>query len=476
MKRLMASFLILVLFAIICIPSTVWGENEETDKGTENDVEIATTLSPSELEAEAAILIEQKTGKILFSKNEHQKLYPASTTKILTALLAIEYGNLDDVVTVGNEANLVAIDGSKAGLDLNEEIKLKDLLMGLMLPSGNDAANTIAVHIGRKVSNNPNLGISEAMNAFYDLMNQKVASILQNPNSHFANPHGYHDKEHYTTAYDLSMIAREAMNYPVFREIVKTYAYDYPDWNGVDPKDPSKKEIRYWRNKNRLIIEGNPYYYEYATGIKTGYTSAAGHCLVSSASKDGLDVIAVVLNSTKEGQWTDSLKLLKFGIENFTHYDLVKEGEVIGEPVYVENHSADDSGELLLVAEKAFGDVFFKPDIQNIEEKIEINPEITAPISKGEVLGKVTYMLKGTVLFETNLLAGRDVAKKTIFNLPFPDDHKNSPEVDPQTNQGKEKGRPAWYWVVLSVIFALFLLRSILLARRRRYRRYLYRR
>lgn len=160
-------------------------------------------------------------------------------------MLALEHGDLKEVVTVRNEANLCQPDGSKAGLDLEEQITLENLIRGLLLPSGNDAAYTIAVHIARKVSNDPNMPIEQALDKFSELMNEK-AKELGAENSQFVNPHGYHNDEHYTTARDLALITREAMKYDFFREVVSTQVFTIKDWNNAE-------EIRYWRNSNALI-------------------------------------------------------------------------------------------------------------------------------------------------------------------------------------------------------------------------------
>src|SRR5690606_13134574 len=149
----------------------------------------------------------------------------------------------------------------------------------------------------RKVTGNPDMPINEAIEYFCDMMNAR-AKVAGAKDSHFSNPHGYHKDDHFTTPYDMAMIAREAMKYEFLQEVVSTHMYTMEDWNGVNKEEPTKKEIRYWRNTNLLIDKNNKkYYYPYATGIKTGYTSAAGQCLVSSATKGDLDLIAVVFKS-----------------------------------------------------------------------------------------------------------------------------------------------------------------------------------
>lgn len=258
------------------------------------------------LEAEGVAVIDQDTGELLLSKHEKKRLYPASTTKILTALLAIELGDLDEQVTVGEEILRIGSDESKAGLQVGESLSLAELLNALMLPSGNDAANTIAVHIARKVSNEPQLESDEAFQLFASLMNERARQTGAT-DSHFVNPHGLHDRKHYTTAYDMALIAQEAMRNQSFREIVRTDVYD----RDVMEQNHPEKEV--FVNRNELLQEGSEHYFAGTTGIKTGFTSQAGSCLVSSATRNGVDLIAVVLHSTEEDVWHDSIELLEYG-------------------------------------------------------------------------------------------------------------------------------------------------------------------
>lgn len=288
MKRLLA--VILIINSII----------------TYNPVSFAQTkkVLPS-IQGQGAIVMEQSSGKIIYNKGLHKKFYPASTTKILTALLAIEKGNLKDVITVGKEINLINKDSSKAGLYVGQRISLKNLIYGLMLPSGNDAANTIAVYIGRKASGNKGLTQQQAISHFVKLMNQR-GKDLGVKESNFTNPHGYHNPKHYTSVYDLSLITKKAFSYSFFREVVKTPTYTLV----INSK--TKKKVT-WYNRNELIQSKNKHYYSYATGIKTGHTSSAGYCLVSSATKDDKGLFVIVMKSTQEGQWSDTKKLYTYG-------------------------------------------------------------------------------------------------------------------------------------------------------------------
>lgn len=292
MKRNLCILLIAVL--LVCFLPGLCGQG---------DIELDEQPQPQP-QAVGTVVINQKTKDILYEKNAHQRLYPASTTKILTALLVIENEDLDITITVGDEIQLVDADGSRAGLKTGEQITIKDLLAGLMLRSGNDAAYVLAVHTARQISGNNSMNSSESVAYFAELMNRRARKVGAR-DSHFVNPDGYHDEQHYTTAYDMALIAREAMKKRSFREIVSKKSHLIHGNNG---------ELRHcWKNTNRLLDPDSPYHYPAATGIKTGYTKPAGHCFVASADIEGKKIIAVIFNSSKEGKWTDSIQLLDYG-------------------------------------------------------------------------------------------------------------------------------------------------------------------
>lgn len=249
--------------------------------------------------ARAAVLIERNTGMVLLCHNENEPLPMASTTKVMTALLALEKGNLDDVVTVGR--NAYGVPGTSIYLDLGEQITLRDLLYGLLLASGNDAAIAIAEHIGGSVE------------AFCAMMTERAAE-LGCEDTVFVNPNGLPAEGHHTTAYDLALIAREAMTHETFREIVSTQRASIP-WEG-------RSYDRILNNKNRLLAA-----YEGATGIKTGYTRAAGRCLVFGARRDGLEVIGVVLNCA---DWfNEAARLMDLGFERYEGFTALSAGETV---------------------------------------------------------------------------------------------------------------------------------------------------
>ena len=249
------------------------------------------------INSRAGILVEVSTGRILYEKRSTEKMWPASTTKIMTAILVLENCNLDDMVTVTE----TAISNIPSGyvicdLQIGEEISVKDLLNALMIKSANDAAYVLAEHVGGSV------------NDFAYMMNQK-AKELGCTSTHFVNPNGIHNENHYSTAYDLYLIAKYAMKNETFRNLVSTTEYTLPITNKYSNEDRS------FRTTNDLINPDSSNYYKNAIGIKTGYTSQAGNCLVSESSRDGLEFISVVLNGDR---FTDSKKLFDYAYDNFT--------------------------------------------------------------------------------------------------------------------------------------------------------------
>lgn len=248
--------------------------------------------------ARSAILMEQNSGRVLFEKDAYQVKRIASITKIMTAILAIESGMLNEDVKVSEKA--VRAEGSSIYLKPGEKIKLEDLVYGLMLRSGNDSAVAIAEHVGG------------SLDGFVYMMNQKAEEIGMSQ-THFANPHGLDDHEdHYSTAYDMALLTRYAMQNEKYREITGTKVHRSPN--------PNERWDRTWRNKNRLLTE----LYEYCTGGKTGYTKRAKRTLVTTATKGDMNLIAVTLNGPDD--WNDHMNMFEYGFKNFNMVEVISKG------------------------------------------------------------------------------------------------------------------------------------------------------
>ncbi|TMV47632.1 D-alanyl-D-alanine carboxypeptidase [Paenibacillus mesophilus] len=280
------------------IASTVWSRVSRSFGGAGLDIQ-----------ATHALVIDAATGTVLFAKNDRERAYPASTTKILTALIALEIGKPDELVTVGAEARPEDPEESRAGLRQGQRLKLYDLVEAALLPSGNDAARTLAVHIARKTAGNPNLSTAEAQEEFAKLMNKR-AKKAGATHSHFVNPSGLHDPDHYSTARDLALIAKAAMENERFRQAVQATGYEAVAVNGTGGA-AAKLSLS---NTNQLLQPDSANYFKGANGIKTGFTDQAGYCLVSSVARDGKKVIAVVLQSTGKDVYPDAAKLLTHGL------------------------------------------------------------------------------------------------------------------------------------------------------------------
>ena len=345
----------------------------------------------------SAILIDARTGNVLYEKNSNQQAYPASTTKILTAYIALtQIGDINtEIIPTKNAVMSVPVGSSLAYFSENEKLTLEQVLFGLLLPSGNDAANIIAEYVSGSNSN------------FAELMNV-TAEKLGATNSHFVNPSGWHDNEHYTTAADLAKIAYNAMKIPKFKEIVSQTRYVMPETN-------ASKVKRTFINTNKLLSSGE-YYYEAATGIKTGYTSQAGNCLVASASKDGVELISVAMGGHtvpvgKSAVYLDTINLLNFGFENYHNNQLVAQSNLITTitPKKAGKKTLD------IVTDSSINVLVENGDTPVFDRIISLNEKIVAPIKKGDVLGTLTYTQNDEVVGIVNLVAKTDIEKEHWF-------------------------------------------------------------
>lgn len=375
------------------------------------------------LKAETAVLMDQITGKALYEKDSHKRMYPASLTKVLTAILVMENLDMNDEITVGKEINLAGKDSSGAGLNVGDRISGRDLIWAIMLPSGNDASYTAAVTVARKKTGNVLTDTQDAVNYFTDLMNKRAREIGAKQ-SNFVNPDGYPDENHYSTAYDLALISREAMKNDFFREVARTYSYTVKDNKSSQVTLKSKKGSTEWFNKNQMINPHSKYYYKYAAGIKTGTTSAAGYCLASYAIKDDMALISIVLKANKEeARWVDSKALFEYGFGNFKYHTLMQKGESISKIKVVRKY-LEDVLELNAVADQDYTDILTDKDFKEIKQVIEWDPalvlpaknknneiRLSGPIKSGQVVGKVSYISNGNILSESRLLADKDSKK-----------------------------------------------------------------
>lgn len=342
--------------------------------------------------AEAAVLLEAGSGQVLFQKNARQKRPPASTTKIMTALLALEGGDPEQLVTVSPGA--AAVGEASLGLRAGEVLTLEDLIYGALLESGNDACVAIAEHIAGTESN------------FVMLMNQK-AKMVGAEDTSFKNTNGLPAVGHYTTALDLAVITRYALNNPVFKSIVSTRE-----------KIIGGPGERCLSNTNRMLWS-----YSWADGVKTGTTDEAGQCLVGSGTINGRQIISVVLNS--ENRWSDSIELLDYGFNNFEYRRVFEKGETAAEIAVKEGAG----GRVQAVASADYYVAVPKDRLDLIEKKYFVEQELYAPVVKGGYAGSVSITVDGMQAGSVGLVSDRDVKRKSAIRI-YLEKFLNWPEKD----------------------------------------------
>ena len=383
LKKYIKNLLIIIIIALITLSNNSYA----TETNSSNNLGIS---------AEAAILIEANTGTVLFEKNSKVKMYPASTTKILTAIIAIEKCNLNDVVTVHHSAISTIPSGySSAYLSDGEQLTVNDLLKVFLVHSANDAGYVLAEYI------------SGSVDEFSNIMNEKLHEIGCT-NSHFLNPSGIHNDNHYTTAEDLAKISAYCMKNSTFRSIVSM--------KNCTINKTNKSDVRTYKNTNDLLNPSSKYYIAECVGIKTGYTSQAKNCLISAFTKNKLNLISVVLgaptlSSGDSSRCIDSATLYNYGYSNYSIETLALKGSTIKNIEVV--NGTEETKDLGLVLED---EITLLKNVKNPDDtfKINLKDNISAPIQKDDIMGTVTYTSCG-LEYTTNLLASHDVETKINY-------------------------------------------------------------
>lgn len=319
-------------------------------------------------DARSAVLIEAESGQKLLSRNDSERLPMASTTKTMTALVVLEHCAPDEVLTVPDEA--VGVEGSSLYLAYGERLTVRDLLYGLMLRSGNDCAVALAIHVGGSVE------------GFAELMNER-AEKLGLINTHFVTPNGLHDEEHYTTAFELALIGAEALKNPVFREIVSTKYYTIKS----NIRDISIK------NKNTMLWD-----YSGCIGVKTGYTSQAGRCLLFAAERDGLTLVGCVLCCTP--MFYVAPQMLDYGFENYEKICAVPDGHELASARVTGTES-----EIGLVSDRSLFVLMRKAGLMNAELRVLLDENASAPVAKGQKLGTAELYCGSALLGRVGLVS-----------------------------------------------------------------------
>ena len=404
-NRLLSALLLSVLLAsLLALPASAVGD------GSAPAASGSAILSSMSIQAKAAILVDDDYQEILYEQNAHEKNYPASITKVMTTMLVIESvdrgeHSLDEVVTVGDQVELgIGSGGSGVGLKAGEQLRLEDLLYCALTASANEACNALAQFISGDVA------------SFVDLMNQRAAELGMK-NTHFANTHGYHDDDHYTTAYDIYLMCHEAMKHPTFRTIVSSKSHTVPATNLHAERNLHETNalVSTWR------ITG--YWYEYATGIKTGSTPEAGYCLASSATKNGKNLIAVVLGaenpknadgSTNRLQFSESSRLLKWGFDNFSRQTILDQSSMDFPEVGVTLSSGTN---YVTVQPSGSLEATLPNDIDPgaFQRQVDLPKSIEAPVQAGDKLGTVTLTYAGQEYGTLDLVATSSVERSELL-------------------------------------------------------------
>ncbi len=341
----------------------------------------ALAMQGPNLRASSAILMDFTTGKVIFTKNSSERRAPASTTKIITALVALERGDLSRKITTSQNAS--KMDGSSIWLAPGEEHTLEELLYAVLLNSGNDASVAIAE------------GLAGSEDKFAAWMNEKAKTIGAK-NTCFKNSNGLPESGHYSTAYDLALITRHALHNPVFAEIVKTKKKAI-EW-------PGREYDRLMVNHNKLLWR-----YEFADGVKTGYTRQAGKCLVASATKNGQQLIAVVLNSKQ--MYEDSKELFEYGFNNYQLLTVIESEQKIGSISVVEG--VDD--QVPVLSHRPVTLVIPRGQEDQVQVKVEIPDSISAPVERLQEVGELEVKIGAKVIETVPVVTAADVPKEGFW-------------------------------------------------------------
>ena len=405
--RWMAGLLAALVALMFALPAMA----EETPSDYNRNV--PQLLREGHLYAQAAVLVDADNGDILFAKNARQRMYPASTTKVMTLLLALESGiSMDTTIVIPKQASQIPADSSLIPVFPGDVLTFRDLLYGFMLTSGNDGANAVAVLV------------SGSVEAFVDRMNARAAE-LGCENTHFANPHGYQDENHWSTALDLAKIACEGVKLDAFRQIVSATSYTMSITRGG-----VAQSIRV-TNTNALLKPDHTYYYADCIGIKTGYHSLAGQCFVGAAERDGVRLVTVDLHGMgSQEKWIDTIRMFNYGFTCYTAYSMEQMFTFASPKIATLRVSnaieSDPEGGMLGVKIAQISDPDYTRMVENDNEQamteavedfvsrceMTVTSDMVAPISQGEIIGRLRYVDQSNKVITALLVAERSIAEQ----------------------------------------------------------------
>ena len=406
-KKLLSTFLVVLILLSFNVCYSAETSSEEIQQ-------IIQSNKP-QVFADSAILLDVDYNKILYEKNSQNLMYPASTTKLLTAILVVEHcSDLSQNVNISYYAvNSVPDTYSMANIQPGEQISIKDLLNALLIESANEAAYALAEYVSNEGNNyltdesqTTRLLFESSIASFSTLMNEKAKQLGCN-NTNFVNPNGIHNENHYSTAYDLMLIGKYAYSNSIIRSICQKTQFSLPNTNVYNG------EIRTFKTTNSLLRIEKSGFYAYANGLKTGYTDPAQSCIIASANKGDRNLIAVILHSPESedenaSRESDCKRLFEYGFNVFTNSVLIKQGSIVKQ-IRIEN-GTESTAVLNLISDSELKTLMIN------QAPIDITPEIEitkgqAPISQGEVVGSVTYNINGEML-KANLIAEHSVIRE----------------------------------------------------------------
>jgi D-alanyl-D-alanine carboxypeptidase (penicillin-binding protein 5/6) len=392
-----AILLVAILITVMSAPFALWAESAAS--ASDGDVDY---MREPDITAPAAILIDAVSGQVLYEKDADTPMEPASLTKILTTLLAIENMKPNDTVVVGDKAVAAISKGANIALKKGEELTVKDLIYAMMLSSANDAAVAVAE------------AIDGSAKKFAKRMNEK-ATELGAEDSNFVNPNGFSNDNHFTTARDMSIITQAAMKNEAFRDYAKTLDYTIPETNKSDERKlengnllfSGSDTISVYKHKRQIKFDE-------ATGVKIGFTESAKYCISASAKRGGIELIAVVLGAGRNLHYTDAEELFEYGFHNFEMIKVVKKGESVAE-VTVENGREDSVKAISNSDVSALMPV--SGDKQNLKIDVKAEESVNAPVKKGDDLGSSTVYYKEVKIGEVKLIAADDIKATSIKKI-----------------------------------------------------------
>ena len=394
-----------------------------------NPIHISALLGP-DVEGRSLILMEKTTGTVLFEANSSVRIYPASTTKILSSMLMIEHIGLDEIIAIGPEIQHMPAGSSRAGHREGTHISAINLLRALIIPSGNDSGIVLATEVVRRVTGDYTLTYPEMEQLFAQMMNEK-AHELGARNSNFTNPHGFHHPNHFSTPMDMALIAQAAIKNPVLAEVFAEPYYVGPGIIGDVPEGLTYSNYS-WRSPNQLLHEDSEHFFPYAVGMRTGFTNHAFHALVSAATKDGFELIAGAFQSRIDVRFTDSIAMFNYGFDNYGFKHIQVDGAIVdniplhrprlGEATHIDVRV---EGDFIDILNRRYFDVvrqnlvfhtdrFYVPTEESVGYEYDNRPRLRLPIEEGTQIGEIIYTANGTTIHTANIYAASSASPRTM--------------------------------------------------------------